>query len=155
MHQTVLASKLELLIRTLMILDQDQVLQERSDTTAGQKVSMYLISLCLLLAGTEIEPASELSYKQRQGYSDMILQDLLGPASAIQGLKSKEGKGRGKAGSLQSSVESPARLMGREDVGTYVHTFSHIRQVSAPICLTTFVTKLMAVMPPSSHNATR
>jgi len=104
--------------------------------------------------GVVLEADSETKYKARQAHTAPLLQGLLGPGFVVPGLEgvaastkkadsssksrkveSAQGAGGGGAGAggevQDGDSRSPggARLVNREDVGVYVHIFSHIRWV--------------------------
>jgi hypothetical protein len=72
-----------------------------------------------------LEPRQAQTYSARKQVGNQVLQQALGPGVLVQGLSERppgatDHQGWGTGG---------ARLVNREDLGTYVHIFSHIKYV--------------------------
>ncbi|KAF5835367.1 hypothetical protein DUNSADRAFT_7494 [Dunaliella salina] len=86
--------------------------------------------------GTVLEAGCEESYRARKAHASPLLQKLLGPGFSVPGLtddKSSRDQPVAGLGGIDSNIsDAPggARLVNREDVGTHVHIFSHIRQTN-------------------------
>eukprot|EP00983_Pelagomonas_calceolata_P032506 1019475-Pelagomonas_calceolata.AAC.3 len=76
-----------------------------------------------------------MSYKARKAYAGPLLQSYLGPGFSVPGLTENKSSRHQSAAGMETSNNNDGgtpggvRLVNREDVGTHVHIFSHIRQV--------------------------